>query len=121
MQLATRNQGERLWKASAHARRRDAPPRGGFTEAERFGAVREQGRKPEVEVQPSLVAFGEMREQVCGHTSVLTDEVRQRCQERVVSQRPELKTIRHASRIARGFSRPENPSRVCFGARNASV
>src|SRR5438045_3330134 len=40
---------------------------------------------------------------------------------RVVPERPELKTIQHASHIGRGFSRPENASGALFQGQNASA
>src|SRR5689334_14183511 len=55
-----------------------------------------------------------MCEQVRRHPAVLADEVRQRGQKLVVSQRRELKMLHHASRIARGFSSPENAAGAGF-------
>jgi hypothetical protein len=62
MDFPARHQVERFRKAPTHASRRHPSPGRALTQPERFDAVREQGRKPELQMQPALVNLGQVRQ-----------------------------------------------------------
>jgi hypothetical protein len=109
---------EQLGESPTQARRCDAPASGAFTHSERLDAVREQRRKPQLEMEHPLFELHQMRKQTPGKSVALPNQLRQPRQELGIPQAHQSILVPHHSCLTRVISTDALPLRNRFSREN---